>query len=140
MVRSTITTESAPGGITAPVIIRTASPGPTPTSGGTPAGKVPTTTSSTGGPTVSTERTANPSMAVLSKGGTSPMAIIGSAVTRPRAPSNPTRAATGVGQRSRMWARASWSWITGRGYPPPVDQTSGPQESSAPENNRRMLP
>ncbi len=61
-VSSTITIASAPGGMAAPVMIRTARPGATSNVGGAPAGSKPTTSSRTGvadeAPTVSTARTA----------------------------------------------------------------------------------
>ncbi len=112
-VRSTITTASAPGGIGAPVMIRTASPAPTARVGATPAGSVSTTARSTGAPTVSIERTANPSMAVLSNGGTASGALIGSRSTRPSASPTGTTA-VGVGaHRSRTYERASAREIIG---------------------------
>ena len=59
-VHSTITTESAPGGMGAPVMIRTAWPGPTGRagSGAAPAARTATTSSSTGASVVSSARTA----------------------------------------------------------------------------------
>ena len=87
-VRSTITTASAPGGIGAPVMMRTASPGPTVAVGrrarrrgcrrprGGPG-------ASSAAPAVSAARTAKPSIAVLSNGGTASAAATASAVTQP---------------------------------------------------------
>ena len=57
-VRSTMITASAPGGMGAPVMIRTAWPGPTATSGALPAANVSTTSRVTGAVAVSAERTA----------------------------------------------------------------------------------
>src|SRR5581483_617144 len=86
----------------APVMMRTASPGPTRTfSGDAPAASVPTTLSSTGGSVVSTARTAKPSIAVLSNGGTSSSASSGMLVMHPRASCRSTaRGVSGTHARS----------------------------------------
>ena len=55
---STITTASAPDGMGAPVMIRTASPAPRVTDGFAPAATVPTTRSTTGAAATSADRTA----------------------------------------------------------------------------------
>ena len=87
---STITTASAPGGIGAPVMMRSASPAPTLVSVALPAANVPTTRSSTGAPAVSAARTAKPSIAVLAKGGTGSSASTAPAVTHPSASARST--------------------------------------------------
>ena len=70
-VRSTMTTASAPAGIGAPVMMRTASPAPSDRSAGLPGRqRRPPRGSVTGAPAVSAARTAKPSMAVLANGGT----------------------------------------------------------------------
>ena len=83
-VSSTRTTASAPAGIAAPVEIAQASPAPTVTPAGAPARDSSTTRSSTPAP-LSAARTAKPSIAELSNGGTSPGARTSSASTRPSA-------------------------------------------------------
>ena len=77
-------TASAPSGITAPVEIRTASPSPTVTSEGCPARDSPITRSVR---PASPERAAKPSIALLARLGTSPLAITCSASTKPSASS-----------------------------------------------------
>ena len=77
---STITTESAPAGTGAPVMMRAAWPGPTSPSHQSPAAMCATTSSSTGAsslaPARSAARTAKPSIAELSNGATS-MSLVG---------------------------------------------------------------
>ena len=87
---STMTTASAPGGMTAPVMMRAACPAPTVISGGTPAAIVPSMARVAGASATSADRTAKPSIAVLSNGGTSSGATTVSVVTNPRAPSTAT--------------------------------------------------
>ncbi len=98
---STITAASAPAGIGAPVMMRSASPAPTSPSNAAPAANVPTIVNSTGAPAVSAARTAYPSTAVLRNGGTSSAACTSSTVTRPSA-----RAIGSVTASSR-WQEAS---------------------------------
>jgi hypothetical protein len=79
-------TASAPSGIGAPVMIRTASPAPGDGRSTAPAAISPTTRKVAPGPT-SSERTANPSIAELANGGMSPGARTSAASTVPRASS-----------------------------------------------------
>ena len=93
LVSSTRTTASAPAGSTAPVEIAIASPAPSSRPAGWPARDSSTIRSRRGvsaGPSVSAARTANPSIAELSKPGTSSAATIASARIRPRASFSPT--------------------------------------------------
>src|SRR5690606_33000578 len=100
----------------APVMIRTAVPAPTSTSGGAPAARVPATRSRTGRSAVaaatSAARTANPSMAELAKGGTGSVATAVSASTQPRASSSGVGRGAMGRQRATTWARASSNGIT----------------------------
>ena len=79
---STGTTESAPAGTTAPVEMATVQPGSTLAAKGRPAADSPTIRSAPGR---SADRTANPSIAELAKGGRSTRARTSAAVTRPPA-------------------------------------------------------
>ena len=81
---STITTASAPSGMTPPVKILIASPSPTLFSAGRPAGASSTTMNSLPA-SASTPLTAYPSTAELSKGGESNLACKSSASASPRA-------------------------------------------------------
>ena len=98
-------------------MMRTARPAVTSSVGAAPAASVPTTSDATGesgdAPAVSAARTAKPSMAVLSNGGTSSGASSGTEVARSRAPD---RAAAPWGgpaaHEARTNARASPSVIT----------------------------
>ena len=81
-VSSTGTMASAPGGSGAPVMMRAHSPSPTSGADEAPAGMSPTTRSRTPGAR-SAARTANPSIAELSKGGTAKRARRSSANTWP---------------------------------------------------------
>src|SRR5262245_15786184 len=112
-VDSTITIASAPSGSAAPVMMRTACPRPTRTPAGSePAANVATTSKVTGAPAVSAARSAKPSIAVLSNGGTGSPAATGSASTRPAASSTGTRTAGRRRTVASTWARASSSGIT----------------------------
>jgi hypothetical protein len=87
-VSSTRTTVSAPGGRGAPVMIRTASPAANSGPGPSPARTCRTTRRRTGAsalaPATSAPRTAKPSMALLSHGGSVASATTSSASARPR--------------------------------------------------------
>ncbi len=94
-VSSTFTTVSAPFGMGAPVMIRMAWPRPTALAGTLPAGTSSITFNTIGlvmacSCLISSQRTANPSMAELSHGGLSLGAMMSSASTRPSASSSPT--------------------------------------------------
>ena len=116
-VSSTMTTASAPSGIGAPVMMRIASPRPTGTSAAAPAATVATTGSSTGASVVSSARTAYPSTALFTNGGTSSSACRSSAVTQPSA-STSGRVTGGNGRHAAItWASASWSSIIGMTVP-----------------------
>ena len=80
---STITTASAPSGIGAPVMMRSASPAPTCHTVPSPAASVPMTRNSAGTFAMSLERTAKPSTAVLANGGTFSVATTSRASTSP---------------------------------------------------------
>ena len=100
----------APAGTIAPVEIATASPGPTAAPEGDPARDSPirrrTTGLDTAAPAVSAARTAYPSIAELSKPGTSACATTAAASRRPSAERSGTGSASGDGERSRTAARA----------------------------------
>ena len=112
-VSSTGTTVSAPGGIIAPVMIRSAVPGSTAASGARPAGTSPRTRRTTGASRLasatSPARTAKPSIALLGQGGTVRAERTGSASTRPAAPARSTTSAGSASMPSSTlrWASAS---------------------------------
>ncbi len=108
---STRTTASAPAGITAPVDIAQASPAPTVTPAGAPARDSSTIRSSTPAP-LSLARTAKPSIAELSNGGTSPGARTSSASTRPSASARSTVSGASGGAQSSTTERASSNSIS----------------------------
>ncbi len=132
-VSSTMTMASAPGGMGAPVMIRAASPGPTGLSRpDIPAATVPTTFRVTGASATSAARTANPSMAVLAKGGTDSPATASAAVTRPRQPANGRETAGSGSHPDRTTARASANEIIGgacRTMSMRKSRNSGPRSS-----------
>ncbi len=90
-VSSTGMTVSAPAGIGAPVMIRSAVPAMSVTGDARPAGMSPVTSSAIGTEVTSTARTANPSICELRKSGRSTSLRMSAAVTRPR----PADSATG---------------------------------------------
>src|SRR5215212_3328726 len=106
-VRSTMTTASAPGGTTAPVMMRTAWPAPTSTGTTGPASWVPTTCKVAGAAATSADRTANPSMAELSKPGTASGARTSAAATAPSASASGTSTTGPGGQAASTKARTS---------------------------------
>ena len=114
-VSSTGTTVSAPAGIIAPVMIRSAVPGPTSSSGARPAGTSPRTRSTTGrsadAPATSATRTANPSMALFGHGGSVRAERTGSASARPAASARSTVTAGRASTPSSTRRRASSSGI-----------------------------
>ena len=109
LVRSTMHTASAPGGISAPVIIRIASPCERGAFGPSPAATVPVTRRRTGAVATSAAFTAYPSIAALAKRGTGSVACTVSAVTYPSAlPIATRRGASGViAARTRRRASAT---------------------------------
>jgi hypothetical protein len=116
-VRSTITTASAPAGMTAPVETSTPVPAETASVGGCPAWTAPVSARVTGSVSVaakvSAARTAYPSIAARSKPGTSIGAVCGAASTRPAADSSGTDVmplgSTGSASISRCASAASIS-------------------------------
>ena len=82
-------------------MMRTARPGSTGIDGGAPAAMVPATSSSTGGSATSPTRTAYPSTAELSNGGTSSAAARSAAVTCPSDSPSATVVTGRRGQASR---------------------------------------
>ena len=106
-----MTTESAPSGIGAPVMIRIAVPSPTGILAGAPAATSPTTRNempcSECAPDVSTARTAYPSTAELAKGGTSSGDSTSCAKTNPVARSTLTLIGADSTQAANTRRRAS---------------------------------
>ncbi len=114
-VSSTGTTVSAPAGIIAPVMIRSAVPGPTSSSGARPAGTSPSTRSTTArwtaAPATSAARTAKPSMALFGQGGRVRAERTGSARARPTASARSTLTGDRASMPSSTRRRASSSGI-----------------------------
>ena len=111
-VSSTGTTASAPAGSIAPVRIRTAPPGATARARSVPgrdlaADRRGVTGASAVAPATSALRTAKPSIALLSQGGSVSRATVSSASTRPRASESASRSGRSGRTSRRMRSRAS---------------------------------
>src|SRR5687768_3209258 len=118
-VHSTGTTQSAPGGIGAPVMIRAVRPGWTLMTDDEPAAMSPTTGSDTGvsgdASATSTERTAYPSIDELSKRGSADPAVTAWPRTQPCASRSGSSISPSGWTVSRTWRRCSSTVLTGFG-------------------------